>query len=179
MALLPIYTVPHPILRKKAQRVDKINKNIKRIISNLVETLRHEKGIGLAANQVGIPLQIAVIESKAEKSKNGEGVLSIPLTIIINPEITKFSSQTETAEEGCLSIPNIWGMVKRPSKVIVKGLNEKGEEIEIKASGLFARVLQHEIDHLSGILFTDKADLDTLHKITPDGQKIKINLLSL
>jgi peptide deformylase len=177
MAILPILTVKkeNSFLRQKAKKVNQ-SFDLKNTIADMVDTLHNEDGIGLAAPQVGEPLRIAVIESRGGKSKSGEEKPKIPLTIIINPEIIKCSKDTERSEEGCLSIPHIWGIVERPELVTVKALDRSGKQIKIKASGLFARALQHEIDHLNGILFTDKVDLKTLHKITPEGEKIKIDL---
>ena len=174
MNKLSIIKVPDNFLRIKAKKIKKINKSIELLVQNMVDTLRNEEGIGLASTQVGIPLKIIVIEKILDKKS--ETSIMIPLTIIINPEITKFSDNYEFGEEGCLSIPNIWGKVKRSKKITVKGLDIKGKKIKIKASNLFARVLQHEIDHLNGILFTDKADINTLHQISPSGEKIKIEV---
>jgi len=177
MSKLSIITVPNPILRQKAKKINPRDPFLKKIIPQMINILRKEKGVGLAAPQVGISLRVIVIESQQKNTKNK--MLSIPLTVLINPEIIKYSQKITKAEEGCLSIPNIWGVVERPYKVIVKAYNQKNKLIKIKATGFLARVIQHEIDHLNGVLFTDKVDLNTLHKITPDGQKIKINPLFL
>lgn len=173
---MEIVKVPSPILRKKSEEVKKIDLRVKGLINDMVKTLREAGGLGLAAPQVSHLLKIIVIESKGGKNKHGEERPIIPLTILINPKVTKCSRETEKDHEGCLSIPEIWGIVERPKLVTIKALNEKGKSIKIKAQELFARSLQHEIDHLNGILFTDKADLSTLHKIGPDGEIIKIKL---
>jgi peptide deformylase len=180
MAILPILTIQknNDFLRQKAKKVRQLS-SIKEIIDNMVDTLHSDdtSRVGLAAPQIGIPLKISVIKLKSKKSKNGNERPKIPLTILINPETIKASKETIKCEEGCLSIPGIWGEVERSKSVVVKALNEQGKQVKIKTSGLFARVLQHEIDHLNGILFTDKADLKTLHKITLEGKKIKIGPL--
>ncbi len=173
---MEILTVPSEILRKKSVKVKKINPSIKRLIKGMIETLKEVGGLGIAAPQVGCLLRIVVIESKGGKRKNGLRKPKIPLTVLINPEIVENSKEKEEDDEGCLSVPEIWGMVKRAKSVVAKALDEKGKPKKIKASELFARVLQHEIDHLNGILFTDKADVSTLHKISPEGEIIKIKL---
>jgi peptide deformylase len=131
------------ILRMKAKKVNKIDERTRLLISDMVDTMYHEQGVGLAAPQVGVLKRIIVVDI-------GEGVHAL-----INPEI--ISKAGESVEyEGCLSIPGIKGKVARPAKVVVKALNPEGEEIEIKAEGLMARALCHEIDHLDGVLFIDK-----------------------
>jgi len=180
MTNLKIITVPNPILSQKAKKVGHIDNSIKKIIDNMIDTLRAgSERVGLAAPQIGIPLKITVIEIKGGKLKDGKERQKIPLTILINPEITEVSKETKEEEEGCLSVPGVWGLVERPKSVTVRTLNERGKLTKIKASDLFARALQHEIDHLNGILFTSKADLETLHKITDEGAKIKITPTSL
>lgn len=177
MSKLSIITVPNHILRQKAKKINPRDPFLRKIIPQMIDILRQEKGVGLAAPQVGISLRVIVIESQQKNTKIK--IPSIPLMVLINPEIIKYSQKITKAEEGCLSIPNIWGVVERPHKVIVKAYNQENKLIKIKATGFLARVIQHEIDHLNGVLFTDKVDLNTLHKITPDGQKIKINPLFL
>ncbi len=176
---LEIIKVPNPILKQKAKKVGLIDKSTKKLISDMVETLRKEGGMGLAANQVGKIVRIIVIEARRQQ-KGKEKQPLIPLTILINPEIINTSPEKEVDIEGCLSIPNIWGEVPRYKWINLKALNGEGKKIKIKARGLFARVLQHEIDHLDGILFTERVkDLSTLHSLDKDGQKIPINLVKL
>lgn len=179
---MKILTVPSPILKEKAKKIGLVDNSVKKIISEMIKTLKKEGGIGLAANQLGKLIRIIVIESKGQLSKDKPDVERpiIPLTVLINPEIIETSSEKEPDIEGCLSIPNVWGEVPRYNKVTVKGLDKNGKKIKIKASDLFARVLQHEIDHLDGILFTDRiVDLSTLHTIDKEGNKIPINLPAL
>ncbi len=176
--ILSILTIPNPILKKKAKKVSLIDNSIKEIIGDMVSTLRKVGGAGLAAPQVGKSIRIIIIESKSEDKKNNqEKKTTIPLTILINPEIVKHSEEKEKDEEGCLSLPNIWGIVPRYKKITVRGLDRDGKKVKIKASGLLSKVLQHEIDHLNGILFTQRIeDLSTLHKIDPNGEIVKIEL---
>ena len=132
------------ILRKKSRPVEKIDERILQLLDDMAETMYKGNGAGLAAPQVGILKRIIVVDI-------GDGLIKL-----INPEILEQQGQQQD-EEGCLSVPEIIGEVKRPYKVKVKGLNELGEEIEIKATGFLARAFCHEIDHLDGILFIDKA----------------------
>jgi peptide deformylase len=175
--VLPILTVPNSILNRRAKKIGHIDKSIKKLINDMIETLREKGGIGLAAPQMGKLIRLIVIESKGKKNHKGRKRSIIPVTVLINPEIVKKSDKKETEEEVCLSLPNIWGEVPRYNEVIVKGRNKNGQNIKIKAKGLFARVLQHEIDHLNGILFTQRVeDLSTLHKISKEGEIIKIGI---
>lgn len=139
------------ILRKKSKYVDKIDKRILQLLNDMAETMYKENGVGLAAPQVGILKRVIVVDI-------GEGLIKL-----INPEIVEKEGEQQDAE-GCLSIPGIIGEVKRPCRVKVKGINENGENIEIKATGFLARAFCHEIDHLEGILFIDKAIPDTIKK---------------
>ncbi|MFO7153721.1 MAG: peptide deformylase [Caldicoprobacter oshimai] len=137
------------VLRKKAKPVAKIDERILELLDDMAETMRHADGVGLAAPQVGILRRVVVIDV-------GEGLIEL-----INPEIVEASGQQRGAE-GCLSIPGVRGEVIRPERVKVKALNRKGESIEITGTGLLARALCHEIDHLDGILFIDKVVPGTL-----------------
>lgn len=144
MAIRTIRTYGEDILRKRSRLVDEINPRVLILIKDMQETMYHSKGVGLAAPQVGILKRIAVIDV-------GDG----PITII-NPEIVEMQG-AQLANEGCLSIPGTQKNVERPEKVTVKALNEQGQEIVIQGEGLLARALCHEIDHLDGVLFIDKA----------------------
>lgn len=142
-----ILTHPHPLLRKKAKKVDDFSApEIKRTIANLKETLQATKeGLGLAAPQIGESWRIFVLDWEGE------------LKIFINPEITHFSQRKALLEEGCLSVPGKIGYVERSTKVVLKAQDQEGKRIKIKAKGLLAQAFQHEIDHLEGILYIDKA----------------------
>ena len=148
MSVRRILTVPNPILREKSISVEKVDKEIKNLMNDMLETMYDAPGIGLAAIQVGIPKRLVVMDVSKETKKKE------PL-YFINPEITWKSNTNATYEEGCLSIPNQFAKVERPDKCKVKYLDYNGVETEIKAEGLLATCIQHEIDHLNGILFID------------------------
>lgn len=155
MAKLQILTDPNPILRTKATQVDNFDDETKQHIQDMLALLRTLPGYGLAAPQVGIQKRIIIVENN-QLDEDGKPVKNaIPLTILINPKITKYSSKKCSFEEGCFSVPLYRGDVIRPEKIRIQTQNEKGEKLQINASGLLARVLQHEIDHLDGVLFTD------------------------
>ncbi len=151
MALLEIRKFPDPVLRKKTDRVTKINGTIDRLIEDMVETMHAAPGVGLAANQVGVSLQLAVIDLSTREEKEKRH----PLLVIINPEIVSQEGSV-VEEEGCLSIPDYAEKVKRAARVKVRAQDRTGKEFEIEAEGLLAKALQHEIDHLNGILFVDR-----------------------
>jgi len=144
MAILEIEEYGEPVLREKALPVKEITPEILNLIKDMAETMYADSGAGLAAPQVGVLKRIIVID----EDKEG-------LMVLVNPEIIKSEGEV-IDEEGCLSIPGIYSDVKRSSKVTVKALNENGDQIEITKEGLTARALQHEIDHLNGILFIDR-----------------------
>lgn len=156
--MMKIITAPNPILRKKAVPVVRFDEPLKKLIDELQETLEKalipETGyssVGLAAPQAGISQRIILAKKVKKRGITGETV------VLVNPEIFKASSQQELGLEGCLSIPNTYGNVKRARWIKVKAQGEKGQKREFKAEGFYARILQHEIDHLDGVLFTDKA----------------------
>ncbi|HAG08179.1 MAG TPA: peptide deformylase [Desulfotomaculum sp.] len=144
MAIYQIIKENNKILRTKAMEVTKITVNIHKLLNNLQDTMYFYKGVGLAAPQIGISKRVIVVDA-------GEGLIEI-----INPSIVNSEGQ-EVGTEGCLSIPGIFGEVPRAAQVLVTGLNRHGKEIKIKANNFLARTLQHEIDHLDGILFIDRA----------------------
>ena len=148
MTLMKIITVPDPILREKSLKVESINSDIKMLMKDMLETMYNAPGIGLAAIQIGIPKRIIVMDISKEIEKKD------PM-YFVNPEITWTSNTKATYEEGCLSIPNQFAKIERPEKCIVKYLDKDGEKKETKAEGLLATCIQHEIDHLNGVLFID------------------------
>ncbi len=157
MAILPIRAVPDPILRQKSKRVRVIDGSIQRLIGDMIETMHAASGVGLAAPQVGVPLRVIVIGIP-----EGEGIT------LINPEIVRRAGE-RLVTEGCLSIPGYFGEVKRAQSVRVKGHNLSGKEIRIKAEELLAQALEHEIDHINGVLYIDHLEsTDKLHKIEPE-----------
>ena len=156
MSNLKILTDPNPKLRAKSTPVESVDKETKQQIADMLELLRTLPGYGLAAPQVGIGKRIVIIENQPTYDEEGKQInTSLPLLVLINPVVTKYSTEKCTFEEGCFSVPLHRGDVERPKKVKIISMNDKGEKVQINASGLMARVLQHEIDHLDGILFTD------------------------
>lgn len=156
MTKLRILIDPNPRLRLKSLTVENIDEQTGSQIADMLSLLRTLPGYGLAAPQVGLLKKIVIIENPPIYDENDKLTNKpLPLTILVNPEITKFSKDKCSFEEGCFSVPLYRGDVIRPMKIRVTAKNEKGEPVQINASGLFARVLQHEIDHLEGILFTD------------------------
>ncbi len=160
MALRKIVTLPDPVLRKKARPINKIDKDLQTLVDDMVDTMRDAPGVGLAAPQVGLSEQLIVVEyADPPEAKEGEEPKEVKpkLYIMINPEIIKTSTETELGVEGCLSIPGLVGEVERFSEIQVKGLNRRGQPMKVKAKGWLARIFQHEIDHLNGVVFPDRA----------------------
>jgi peptide deformylase len=153
MATREIVTLPSPVLRGKARRVTDFGPDLAALINDMVETMREAPGVGLAAPQVNVPLRIIVIEFGEE----GDEDVPPKLYTVVNPEINRVSDKMETGTEGCLSIPGVVGDVERHEKVTVKGQDRNGRPLKIKARGWLARIFQHEIDHLNGVLFVDRA----------------------
>lgn len=151
MALRTVVTIPDGVLRKKAHKVTNFDKDLTTLVDDMFETMRKAPGVGLAAPQVGISQKVIVVEYAEDEEKKPKSFA------VINPEIIKTSAETELGIEGCLSIPNLVGEVERFSAVVVKGFNQMGKPVKIKSNGWLARIFQHEIDHLDGILFTDRA----------------------
>ena len=153
MALREIITLPHPTLRRKAHKVTDFGPELQTVVDDMVETMRQAPGVGLAAPQVNVPLRIIVVEFGSEEDEEAPK----KLYTVINPEITRPSPETVLGTEGCLSVPGIVGEVERVEALTVKGLSRRGQPITIKAKGWLARIFQHEIDHLDGIVFVDRA----------------------
>ncbi len=169
---MPIVTVPDPVLNKKCQKIEEFDDETKKLGKDLVETLLNAKnpeGAGLAAPQIGILKRVIVVRKFMSNPLDPYKELSQEF-ILFNPEVISHSPDKETDWEGCLSIPDTYGKVERPKKVKVKAQNQNGEEITLNASGFFSRVIQHEIDHLDGILFTDK----TVGKVLNEEQLDKL-----
>lgn len=144
--MLKIITNPNPILRQKAKEITDVStREIQKLIPEMIETMLKKDGLGLAAPQISQSIRLIAV-----RHKNGE-------IAMINPKIVKKSLLKEWDEEGCLSVPNIFGEVKRCKKITIKYLDENGKQHKMSGEGLFARVIQHEIDHLDGVLFIDKA----------------------
>lgn len=157
MSILPVRIVPDPVLRQKAKRLRNIDASVEKLIDEMLETMPAVAGVGLAAPQVGISLQLAVIGLPEEE----------PI-VLVNPEIIKKAGE-RIVEEGCLSVPGYRGEITRAESVTVKGRDRRGKEFRIKATGLLAQALEHEIDHLNGILYIDYLESsDKLFRIEPD-----------
>jgi len=149
MALLEIKKYPDNVLKQKTQELSNIDGNTQKLIDDMLETMHSVRGLGLAANQVGISQRLCVIDLSIKEDNK------IPVIILINPVIVESEGAID-AEEGCLSLPGYMSSIKRAEKVFVKGLNREGKPFELEASGLLARALQHEIDHLEGMLMFDR-----------------------
>ena len=154
MALRELTTFPEEVLRQKAQDVEVFDNNLADLVDDMIETMRDAPGVGLAAPQIGISKRIIVVEFGDEDDD------SVPkqLYVMINPEIVKQSRDAIPGIEGCLSIPGLVGKVRRSSVVTVKGQDIHGKPIKVRAQGWLARIFQHEIDHVNGLLYTDRAD---------------------
>ena len=155
MAEKEIVTYPDPILRQQAKAVSKLDAGTKKLAEDMVATLRRENGLGLAANQVGALQKVFVYDDGT-----GPGIL-------INPKIVNASGE-QIGVEGCLSVPGLQGEVKRANFVEIRGTDLNGKAVKIKAEGLLARIFQHELDHLNGMLFIDRADPNSLHYVTEE-----------
>ncbi len=161
MPVRPILTTDSPVLRQKARRIKKFDAALRNLVDDMFETLTDAHGVGLAAPQVGLSVRLCVIEIPADEEENTRA----RRIVLVNPEIVK-SLGEQTDDEGCLSLPGYVGEVTRAAVVTVKGFNAEGKPIRIKGEGLLARALQHEIDHLDGILFVDRlASLDKLRRV--------------
>jgi peptide deformylase len=153
MSMLHIRTWGDPVLKTRAREVTEVTDEIRQLARDMFETMQAENGVGLAANQVGATWRVFVAELR-----DGENPLPRRYTLI-NPKLTRLSREIETAEEGCLSFPGIFGPVERAREVTVEGLDLKGQPITLQASGLLARACQHELDHLDGVVFVERMKL--------------------
>jgi peptide deformylase len=167
MAILKVARLGHPVLREKARPVpvnDITSPGVQRFIDDMIETMREYDGAGLAANQVHMPVQIAVIE--VESNPRYPEAAAIPLTVVVNPVVTPLTDEMEDGWEGCLSVPDMRGMVPRHKAVRLECHDREGKRMVVDAKEFFARVIQHETDHLQGIVYVDRMrDLRTLSHI--------------
>ncbi len=170
--ILEVTKYGNPILRQKGARIETITPEIKQLIADMFETMYATKGIGLAAQQVGKALQLTVLDLRGVEDRPSTLELDgkpadvekfMPL-VLINPEIKPLNDSV-AGPEGCLSFPELYGDVLRPESVAVKALNEKGKPVEFRCGGLLARAVQHEADHLNGILFIDRMDRKSKNEI--------------
>ncbi len=146
MTVRTLHLLGSPVLRQQSAAVARVDDAVRQLVDDLLETMRAAKGVGLAANQIGEARRIAVVDIGEEDP---------PLLVLINPVVLERSDESETAEEGCLSIPDIFGDVERHAHVVVEALDRDGTKFRAEANGYKARAIQHEIDHLDGILFLD------------------------
>ena len=161
MAIIPIRVAPDPVLRQRAKRIRAVDGSIHRLINDMLETMHSAPGVGLAAPQVGIPLRVIVICIPEQEA-----------IALINPEIVRRRGE-RLVNEGCLSVPGYIGEVKRSEAVTVKGRDPSGKEIRIRADELLAQALEHEIDHLNGVLYLDRLESrDKLRKIEPEESRL-------
>jgi peptide deformylase len=180
MALLEIVTPPHPVLRQKARPVVDFGPELQELIDNMVETMHTADGVGLAANQVAVPAQVIVVQMPLPEEAGGEEEPEPPpphageLFTLVNPRISWNSRQTVEGVEGCLSLPGIVGEVERSREVRVEALDRHGKKFSMRFQGWIARIFQHEVDHLEGILFTDHIDdPEKIWPVTP-GEEEKV-----
>jgi len=164
----------HPVLRQKGSRVEAITPAVKMLVEDLLETMDAARGIGLAAQQIGQALQVTVVDVRAAqdrpstlefKGQQADVAEFMPL-VLINPEV-KPLGKSAVGPEGCLSFPEIFADIERADQVDVVALNEKGQRLEFRCSGLLARAIQHEVDHLNGILYIDRMDANTKRELKP------------
>jgi peptide deformylase len=168
MALREIVTIGHPTLRQKARKVTKFGPEVQRLIEDMIETMRAAPGVGLAAPQVNVPERIIVVELPADEEEG----LPAELYAFVNPEIVKAGRDVEEGEEGCLSIPGYLGEVARSTEVVIRGQDAQGKPQRVKARDYLARIFQHEIDHLEGVLFIDRVtDPSKIRRITVEETK--------
>jgi len=166
--ILEVVKYGHPALRERGARVKEISPEVKELIADMFETMYDAKGIGLAAQQIGRALQLTVIDvrgitdrpSTLERGGQPADVDAFMPLVLINPKITPLGERV-AGPEGCLSFPEIYADITRPERVDVRALNEKGESITFRAGGLLARAIQHEVDHLDGVLFIDRMTAET------------------
>jgi len=161
MAIIQIRTFPDPVLKQKSKRIRLIDSTVRRLSSDMLDTMYHAQGVGLAAPQIGLPLRIIVLGIPGEKE-----------IVLINPEVVRRTGE-RLLTEGCLSVPGYIGEVKRAESVTVKGRNLDGKEVRIKADGLLAQALEHEIDHTNGFLYIDRLESpDKLRRIEPEERQL-------
>ncbi|HEY2380241.1 MAG TPA: peptide deformylase [Terriglobia bacterium] len=178
--ILPVVTYGHPILRQKGARVEKVTPQIKQLIKDLLDTMYAAAGVGLAAQQVGHALQLTVIDVREIKDRpstlqfHGQPAdinAFMPL-VLMNPEIVPVAPPV-AGPEGCLSFPEIYADIARPESVDVVALGENGQRLEFRCGGLLARAVQHETDHLQGILFIDRMNPETKKELKPQLEELR------
>lgn len=154
MAIREILTVPHEVLRKKAKKVTNFGADFQQTVEDMIETMHDAPGTGLAATQIGLLQRLIVVEYPKDDEVEDS---PLKLYVVANPEIVESSEEKEMGIEGCLSVPGLVGEVERNLRIVVKGQNRQGKNVKLKLENWVARVFQHEIDHLDGVLYTDRA----------------------
>lgn len=177
MAILKIARMGHPLLMGKAKEVENpASLSVRQLVSDMVETMLDAPGVGLAAPQVHVPVRIVVYHVPVERDNREEGV---PLTVLINPEIEPLSERKEEGIEGCLSLPDMAGVVPRYTNIRCRAFNLEGQQVQVEAEGYHARIVQHECDHLDGILYpmrmTDLAKLGYSDEMSKLGESLEEN----
>lgn len=176
MAILDLTYDPNPILREKAKRIRSFDAPLRKLAGDMFETMRANKGVGLAAPQIGQSIRLLVVEIEQNKREGERGVK----IALCNPEIVKANDEMFSDLEACLSIPGWYADIPRHTSIVVKGQTPEGKEMRIKAQDYYARVLQHEIDHLNGILFTDRVvDITTLRQIEPEATEAEVERMEV
>ena len=173
--VLPVVRYGDPVLRKKGAKIESITPEIQQLVADMFETMKHAHGIGLAAQQVGRALQLTTIDLRGVKDRPSRlwlagqeaDVESFMPLVLINPVVRPVGTRA-SGPEGCLSFPDIFGEIERTAEAEVTAQNERGESFSFKAGGLLARAIQHEVDHLNGILFIDRMDTETRADVQPD-----------
>jgi peptide deformylase len=174
LTVLAIVTVDQPdnVLRRSAAPVRRIDRGLRQLLDDMTATMRAAPGVGLAAPQIGLGIRLIVVEAGDDRSDE-----AAPLHRLADPEIVWRSDEIAEAQEGCLSIPELYGDVPRHTSIVVRAIDVSGRRVEIEAAGFEARVFQHEIDHLDGILFTDRVTgLDKLYHLEEDenGESVRV-----
>jgi peptide deformylase len=157
MTIRKILTPPDPVLRARAHKVQHFTPELDRLIDDMIETMRQAPGVGLAAPQLGVSQRVIVVEYAEPADDPEASPKPAKLYAVVNPEIARHAAETVSGTEGCLSIPGYVGDVERYASVTVRGFSRRGKPVQIKARGWLARIFQHEIDHINGVLFIDRA----------------------
>lgn len=154
MTVREIVTLPHDSLRRRAQKVDDFGPELQSLIDDMIETMREAPGVGLAGPQLNVPQRVIVVEFGDDEDEE----VPPKLHVVVNPKIKRPSREMVLGQEGCLSVPGYVGDVERSISVTIRGKNRRGHKIKIRAEGWLARIFQHEVDHLNGVLFLEKAE---------------------
>ena len=172
MAILKIARMGHPVLRRRADPIpDPTAPEVKKLVADMIETMEDANGAGLAAPQVYVPLRLVIFHVPAKRATGTEADQPAGLTVLINPVVEKLTEETDIGWEGCLSLPGLMGAVPRLTQIRYRGVTPDGQPIERKASGFHARVVQHECDHLDGILYPQRMTDLSLLGFVEDMQK--------